>query len=591
MTERTDRGLWEGALSSSALSTATAVAALAEVEAKRYLSLITGGLKWLTAHRNADGGWGDTTLSKSNISTTVLCWAALGAAGAVPDIDAADAIAHAERWISRAAGGLSPEAIRTAIEKRYGRDKTFSVPILSMCAVTGRFGTGKTAWKHVRALPFELAVLPHSWFRLIKLPVVSYALPALIAIGIARFAHCPPCNPVSRLIRSTARSATISKLKAIQPSDGGFLEAAPLTSFVVMNLAAGGLAGCEVVQRGVSFLEQSVRDDGSWPIDTNLSLWLTSLSVQTLCRDGEDMSLNKIERSQTRSLLLETQLRTVHPYTQAEPGGWSWTDLPGGVPDADDTSGALLALKHVGGPMDNDLKQAVRSGLAWLADLQNSDGGIPTFCRGWGRLPFDRSGTDITAHALRAFSAWKSAFSPPFTGTLNRAIKKGIAYLERMQHDDGSWTALWFGNEHLESEENRTYGTARVLAALAELLRDGRADVTGMLEKGVAWQRETQNADGGWGGGGPGCPSSIEETALSVESLARCAPYTEQDTKTPAAGGIDFLIAETGAGVRIPASPIGFYFAKLWYYERLYPLIFTLSALKAAAGFWEDREQ
>jgi squalene-hopene/tetraprenyl-beta-curcumene cyclase len=29
-------------------------------------------------------------------------------------------------------------------------------------------------------------------------------------------------------------------------------------------------------------------------------------------------------------------------------------------------------------------------------------------------------------------------------------------------------------------------------------------------------------------------------------------------------------------------SPIGFYFAKLWYFERLYPLIFLVSALGAA---------
>jgi squalene-hopene/tetraprenyl-beta-curcumene cyclase len=29
-------------------------------------------------------------------------------------------------------------------------------------------------------------------------------------------------------------------------------------------------------------------------------------------------------------------------------------------------------------------------------------------------------------------------------------------------------------------------------------------------------------------------------------------------------------------------SPIGFYFAKLWYYEKLYPLIFTVSALGQA---------
>jgi squalene-hopene/tetraprenyl-beta-curcumene cyclase len=30
-------------------------------------------------------------------------------------------------------------------------------------------------------------------------------------------------------------------------------------------------------------------------------------------------------------------------------------------------------------------------------------------------------------------------------------------------------------------------------------------------------------------------------------------------------------------------SPIGFYFAKLWYFERLYPLIFTVAALRRAA--------
>jgi squalene-hopene/tetraprenyl-beta-curcumene cyclase len=36
---------------------------------------------------------------------------------------------------------------------------------------------------------------------------------------------------------------------------------------------------------------------------------------------------------------------------------------------------------------------------------------------------------------------------------------------------------------------------------------------------------------------------------------------------------------ENGA-FRDPA-PIGFYFAKLWYFERLYPLIFTVGALGA----------
>ena len=75
--------------------------------------------------------------------------------------------------------------------------------------------------------------------------------------------------------------------------------------------------------------------------------------------------------------------------------------MSGAVPDADDTPGALLALHALGGE-DGD---AARAGVRWLLGLQNRDGGIPTFCRGWGQLPFDRSSPDLTAHALRAFAA------------------------------------------------------------------------------------------------------------------------------------------------------------------------------------------
>jgi squalene-hopene/tetraprenyl-beta-curcumene cyclase len=39
------------------------------------------------------------------------------------------------------------------------------------------------------------------------------------------------------------------------------------------------------------------------------------------------------------------------------------------------------------------------------------------------------------------------------------------------------------------------------------------------------------------------------------------------------------LVAAVEAGTYVQPAPIGFYFAKLWYYERLYPRIFTLAAL------------
>ncbi|MEN9547327.1 MAG: Squalene--hopene cyclase, partial [Verrucomicrobiota bacterium] len=75
-------GHWTGQLSSSALSTATAVTALAAIDPSAHEIPIRQGIAWLAAHANPDGGWGDTVRSQSNLSTTALVWAAFGIAGA-----------------------------------------------------------------------------------------------------------------------------------------------------------------------------------------------------------------------------------------------------------------------------------------------------------------------------------------------------------------------------------------------------------------------------------------------------------------------------------------------------------------------------
>src|SRR5882672_1444363 len=77
LSQRTPEGFWVGELASSSLSTATAVCALTLVDPHRFASLIGGGARWLLDHQMSDGGWGDTVKSFSNISTTMLCRAAL----------------------------------------------------------------------------------------------------------------------------------------------------------------------------------------------------------------------------------------------------------------------------------------------------------------------------------------------------------------------------------------------------------------------------------------------------------------------------------------------------------------------------------
>ncbi len=129
--------------------------------------------------------------------------------------------------------------------------------------------------------------------------------------------------------------------------------------------------------------------------------------------------------------------------------------------------------------------------------LQNRDGGIPTFCRGWGALPFDRSAPDLTAHALRAVCSigeWRGRSlgtqpSGEVSGTVSvdEYGREGTRSSRMRSSTSASTNAptapgcpLWFGNQHAPDDENPVYGTARVLAAFVDCgLTDDPACVAG----------------------------------------------------------------------------------------------------------------
>ena len=418
-----------------------------------------------------------------------------------------------------------------------------------------------------------------------------------------------------------------------------------------MSLAATKRSDHEVSRNGLRFLIESMNGDGSWPIDTNLATWVTSLSIHALAcdpsDDGEWCSEDLVRWH------LGCQHRQRHPFTGAEPGGWGWSDLSGAVPDSDDTPAAILALARVLRWHQQDaqaLRVAMLAGVDWLRRLQNRDGGWPTFCRGWGKLPFDRSSNDLTAHAIRALQVAEQL------GTEDRASTKSSfdrarAFLLANQQADGSWLPLWFGNQDRADESNPVYGTSRVLVASAAFLGEES------VRRGCDYLISVQNGDGGWGGGpsvnawfsdGGGqhqrgraskkenasIISSVEETALAVDALvsvllfernqiagngvqsdcaeeifaADCArvsremdgngvendvgreqkplslPHGSSSGGKVGLGvaiirGVEFLLDSVDADRHQVAWPIGFYFAKLWYHEKLYPLIFTTTAL------------
>ena len=51
--------------------------------------------------------------------------------------------------------------------------------------------------------------------------------------------------------------------------------------------------------------------------------------------------------------------------------------------------------------------------------------------------------------------------------------------------------------------------------------------------------------------------------------------------------GVVWLERSTKQGKQLPPSPVGFYFAKLWYYEKLYPIIYPVAALECTAASLE----
>lgn len=574
LNELNEEGFWTGKLSSSALAVAVSIAAFHFDDPEQNKKEIQLGFTWLKNNLNSDGSYGDTPESKGNTSTSLLVYAALNLYSN-QDSSLKDLQENIAVYLQLNNIDIHSNRVADTILEHYQKDYTFSVPILTLCALCGI--PEKDAFKKIPQLPFELALMPQKIYRLLNLSVVSYAIPALIAVGIVIFKK-KKSGKLSQWIRSSAEKKALKILHKSMPESGGFLEAIPLTAFVSLSLCNAGYGDADVVKKGITFLKRMQREDGGFPIDVDLSTWVTSLSIKAL-GDKKEEVLNSQQKEILVLHLKSVQNKTVHPFNGTSPGGWGWTNFSGSVPDGDDTPGAVLSLIRLA--PHHTISEEVLVGGEWLLTLQNSDGGFPTFSCGWGKLPFDQSCADLTGHAFLAIATILNHFQNDISDKQKKryihSLEKSIRYLEKHQRNDGAWLPLWFGNQNTQNHENPVYGTARVLIYLN--------DATGLLKPFVELSKKVvalrihaeqfllaaQNEDGSWGGD-KNISGTIEETALSVSALENIKNRQACDK------GFEWLEIYTRINGLISA-PIGLYFASLWYDEKMYPLTAYMEAV------------
>ena len=501
--ECNEDGFWEGRLTSSALAVAVAVAALHFDDSQKNSNEIHSGISWLQQHINTDGSFGDTPESKGNVSTSLLVFAALNLYR-----NEKESVRETQHQISRYLKSLnidiySPQVI-DFILAHYKKDYTFSVPILAMCGLCGV--PGQDAFRYIPQLPFELSLLPKRFYRWLNLSVVSYAIPALVAVGIVIF-KMKKSSLFWRIIRRFSIKKAMNILHRMLPESGGFLEAIPLTAFVALSLLHSGFAETEVVKKGIEFLKKTQRKDGGWPIDVDLSTWVTSLAVKSY-RGNLNEYFSQKKQEKIAAHFKSIQNKQIHSFNGTGPGGWGWTNFSGSVPDGDDTPGAIPSLLTL--QPKNQVKNEVLAATKWLHELQNSDGGFPTFSKGWGKLPFDQSCSDLSGHGLLAVSAvlhhFRSELPSEKVRELEKTFEGALKYLGKNQFENGSWLPLWFGNQFTEDHTNPVYGTAKVLTYLKDvsthnwLSENTLVKVKKMMEHGQQFLVSVQNEDGSWGG-------------------------------------------------------------------------------------------
>jgi squalene-hopene/tetraprenyl-beta-curcumene cyclase len=535
----------------------------------RTADLTAATARWIRSRQQTDGSWSGNSGRRGDLTVSVLAYLALRLAGDSPD---AYHMAMAAGWI-RDTGGMAAAGIRARIW-------------LALC--------GHAEWGKLPVPPPEAVYLPPScpvrlpgepgWGRptLIPLAVIGALRPVLtVPFGLAELTVAPDINRPATATRMARRA---SGLAAVDAGLRVYRHSLPVLPLGAARAAA--LRACG------DWITAARAPGGSWP--GSVSGWLFSLMALELLGHQQDepvlaRGLTALDEAATwtpaptgpmrrleirsapvtasalaTSALADSGLAADHQALQAA-AAWlieaeisartRWLSgrqelppaeaavvrgLPAGI---EETAAVVLALRRARLPAAAGQLPATTIAVRWLAAMQRKDGGWGRFAAGPGsalktRLPLfdvgdvrDASAADMTAWAVRALAAASQPGS--------RAVRRGVAWLLRIQLPDGSWPGADGTGDLLV--------TAAVLEALATA---GVVPTKSPVLRAADWLVQRQQSDGGFEesrpGGSPGAAAPAPlPTARALTALLRVGGQDLQDAIDRAAA---FLVSSQQPG-------------------------------------------
>ena len=508
-------------------------------------------VSFLKSQQQSDGSFGvHPFAARGDIGATACAWAGLVAAGLSPEDPA---VARARAFVDQA-GGL-PALLETFA---HG---DLSVLFLAMMKLAPAEALPAPNLLFALAPPIQ-DFLERRFNVLMPITLLQVGLILRFLRGETRSRFSP-----SGILAALQARRCLQIMDAFQNHDGSWF-------YGDTYHAALGLATLRAIgrpmdeprsQRALGFLAEQARpsDHGSWYSIFNTDVWPTAFALRALLLSGMAPGNEAVARAADWLVSAEIPVPAKSRGTGGgtrDAGTWSFQSGNQTMPDADDVAVVLgplgMAIDATGADRLNAgvaarVRPCIERGTAWLAGMQNPDGGWPAFQHG---LPGKKPGPMMTGPMPIPTGSWldklRFFWRPPaelgdpstedvtgrvlhglgqlgYTGA-SPMVERAIAFLRAQQGADGSFWGRWV--------VNYLAGTAWVLRGLGAV---GVPPSEPWVERAIAFLLSRQNADGGWGedvlsyadpvlaGRGASTPG--------LTGLVLCALVETGQTATPAA--------------------------------------------------------